>query len=73
MEKLSRRHEEVLKRKARAVVLREGGYTLQSIAETLGYADKSTVRKLLGTHEEELEQSQLYRRIFQSCVGQNCV
>lgn len=44
---MKRTHEIVLKRRAIAVVLREQGYSLNYIAQHLGYSGHSSVRFLL--------------------------
>lgn len=64
MEKLSRRHEEVLKRKAAAATLRQKGHTLREIAEFLGYKNHSAVQKILVSHEDEMSGSEAYRAIY---------
>jgi hypothetical protein len=63
--KLSRKHEEVLKRTAKAAALQKEGYTLRYIAETLGYRTEGAIRHLLRVHTIELERSAMYRR---NCV-----
>ena len=59
---MRRFHEEVVRRRAKAVVLREQGNSLSSIARQLGYSDHSGIRSLLAAHEYEFHASAVYRK-----------